>query len=219
MTDATAADKLALMREEHMGQKEEKPLELYQQELAAADPSVIAARSGIAYNADKKVFELNMLGRPLEISWPDLNCVFTDTQEEQRNNVRILMGCLLSHGKLVETQGGFLSYPEIPWGDHYFKAFQGRCIYRFAGMYRGEGGVDRFRTAAEKLGGIPAQAGDAAYDFEFIDTVIVRLILRKGDDKFPTTSQILFSDNTPLAFSAEELAGVGDVLLGSLKRA
>ena len=82
-----------------------------------------------------------------------------------------------------------------------------------------EGGVERFRRAAEALGGTPVQAGDAAYDFAFVDDVIVRLILWEGDDEYPTTSQILFSDNTPLAFAAEELAAVGDVLLGSLKRA
>ena len=215
----TASDVLAQMREEHMGQKDAAPLELYQQEFAAADPHVLSARSGVAYDAQRQVFQLHLIGRPLEVAWPSLECTFADTGEAQRPNVQILMACLLLRGKLVESQGGFLSYPEIPWGDHYFKAFQGRCIYRFAGMYRGEDGVERFRQAAERLGGTPAQAGDAAYDFEFVETVIVRLILWEGDDEYPTTSQILFSDNTPLAFAAEELAAVGDVLLGTLKRA
>lgn len=209
--------KIEMVQEEHMGQKDAAPLEHYVQEFAAADPAVLSARSGVAYSADEQAFKLNLLGRPLSISWPDLVCIHTDTVEEQRTNVRILMACLLLRGKIVESQGGFLSYPEIPWGDHYFKAFQGRCIYRFAGMYRGEGGVERFRRAAEALGGALAQAGDAAYDFEFVDGVLVRLILWEGDDEYPTTSQILFSDNTPLAFAAEELAAVGDVLLGRLK--
>ena len=219
MQEMNNRDAIARMQEEHMGQKDAAPLEHYIQEFTAADPAVLSARSGVAYDADDQAFKLNLLGRPLSVSWPDLTCTFTDTGEEQRVNVRILMACLLLRGKIVQSQGGFLSYPELPWGDHYFKAFQGRCIYRFAGMYRGEGGVERFRRAAEALGGTPVQAGDAAYDFAFVDDVIVRLILWEGDDEDPTTSQIRFSDNTPLAFAAEELAAVGDVLLGSLKRA
>ena len=219
MQEPNNRDAIARMQEEHMGQKDAAPLEHYEREFAAADPAVLAARSGVPYDADEQAFKLHLLGRPLSVSWPGLRCTLTDSGEEQRANVRILMACLLLRGKIVQPQGGFLSYPEIPWGDHYFKAFQGRCIYRFAGMYRGEGGVERFRQAAEALGGISAQAGDAAYDFAFVDDVIVRLILWEGDDEYPTTSQILFSDNTPLAFAAEELAAVGDVLLGSLKRA
>ena len=219
MQEANSKDMIARMQEEHMGQKDAAPVEHYIQEFSAADPEIISARSGIAYDDGRHVFTLHLLGRPLEVSWPGLECVLADTGEEQRANVRILMACLLLHGKIVESQGGFLSYPEIPWGDHYFKAFQGRCIFRFAGMYRGEGGIERFKQAAQNLGGVPAQAGDAAYDFEFVDGVFVRLILWEGDDEYPTTSQILFSDNTPLAFAAEELAAVGDVLLGSLKRA
>ena len=219
MQDENYRETIARMQEEHMGQKDAAPLEHYAQEFAAADPAVLSARSGVTYDEDAQAFRLQLLGRPLMVSWPGLECVLVDTGEEQRTNVRILMACLLLRGKIVESQGGFLSYPEIPWGDHYFKAFQGRCIYRFAGMYRGEDGIERFKRAAEALGGTPAQAGDAAYDFEFVDGVAVRLILWEGDDEYPTTSQILFSDNTPLAFAAEELAVVGDVLLGNLKRA
>lgn len=219
MQESNNRDAIARMQEEHMGQKDAAPLEHYIQEFTDADPAVLSARSGVAFDADDQAFKLHLLGRSLSVSWPDLTCVLTDTGEEQRTNVRILMACLLLRGKIVQSQGGFLSYPELPWGDHYFKAFQGRCIYRFAGMYRGEGGVERFRRAAEALGGAPVQAGDAAFDFEFVDGVVVRLILWEGDDEYPTTSQILFSDNTPLAFAAEELAAVGDVLLGNLKRA
>jgi hypothetical protein len=45
----------------------------------------------------------------------------------------------------------------------------------------------------------------------------VRLILWAGDDEFPPQSQWLFSDNMPLAFTAEDVAVMGDVIIGSLK--
>jgi hypothetical protein len=67
------------------------------------------------------------------------------------------------------------------------------------------------------LGGVPVKKGDAAFDLRFIPGVTVRLILWSGDEEFPPQSQWLFSDNTPLAFSAEDVAGMGDVIIGALK--
>lgn len=46
----------------------------------------------------------------------------------------------------------------------------------------------------------------------------VRLILWEGDDEFPPSAQILFSDNFPVAFTqGEDMAVVGDVTIDMLK--
>ena len=42
-------------------------------------------------------------------------------------------------------------------------------------------------------------------------------ILWEGDDEFPPSSQILFSDNFPVSFQAEDMAVMGDVIIGALK--
>ena len=79
--------------------------------------------------------------------------------------------------------------------------------------------ADDFAKAAAELGGTPASDGDASAEFEFVDGVIVKLIVWEADEEFPPAAQFLFSDNTRYAFSAEDLAAVGDVLLGQLKAA
>lgn len=43
-------------------------------------------------------------------------------------------------------------------------------------------------------------------------------ILWAGDEEFPPSAQILFSDNFPLSFEAEDLAVVGDISIGTLKK-
>ena len=43
------------------------------------------------------------------------------------------------------------------------------------------------------------------------------MILWEGDEEFPPSSQILFSDNFPISFQAEDMAVMGDVIIGSLK--
>ena len=45
----------------------------------------------------------------------------------------------------------------------------------------------------------------------------IQMILWEGDDEFPPSSQILFSDNFPVSFAAEDMAVMGDVIIGSLK--
>ena len=56
-----------------------------------------------------------------------------------------------------------------------------------------------------------------AYEVEIFPEYKVQMILWEGDDEFPPSSQILFSDNFPVSFQAEDMAVMGDVIIGSLK--
>ena len=70
-----------------------------------------------------------------------------------------------------------------------------------------------FCAVMERMGAKKLPMGDASYEFEFINGYFVQFILWAGDDEFPPSAQILFSDNFPLSFSAEDMAVVGDCLL------
>lgn len=70
----------------------------------------------------------------------------------------------------------------------------------------------------EKIGAEKISSGDAGYEFEFLNELKLRFILWEGDDEFPPSSQILFSDNFPVAFTqGEDMAVVGDVSINMLK--
>ena len=56
-----------------------------------------------------------------------------------------------------------------------------------------------------------------AYQLEIFPGYLVQMILWEGDEEFPPSSQILFSDNFPVSFAAEDMAVMGDVIIGSLK--
>ncbi len=64
---------------------------------------------------------------------------------------------------------------------------------------------------------VPVAHGDIAYQLEIFPGYLVQMILWEGDDEFPPSSQILFSDNFPVSFQAEDMAVMGDVIIGSLK--
>ena len=78
--------------------------------------------------------------------------------------------------------------------------------------------LEAFLNACEKLGARKVSAADAAYEFEVFPGYYVQFLLWAGDEEFPPSSQILFSDNFPVGFHAEDLVVVCDVILNTLKQ-
>ena len=64
---------------------------------------------------------------------------------------------------------------------------------------------------------VSVEHGDIAYQLQNFPGYLVQMILWEGADEFPPSSQILFSDNFPVSFQAEDMAVMGDVIIGSLK--
>ncbi len=196
--------------------KTRMPIEHYSAEFAKADPLELSKRCGVPYDGESQQFTVRVIGRPVLVKWPEMQTSYADTGEATKDNLRILMGRLLLEGQLVPGTGKFIPYTQVPWGQTYIQAFTGRCIKRLAFMFKDAGS---FANACEELGGKPLSEGDASYEFEFVDGEFVRLTVWEADDEFPPSAQIMFSDNIPLAFTAEDLATVGDILLGELKAA
>ena len=189
------------------------PMEHYKAVFAAADPAALSERSGVPF-ADG-IFSLTLLGRPVTVSWPEMESRFTDDGKETASNTRILLARLILEGTLVEAGGQMLAYTDMPWGNVYAQQFRGRCILRLAGTYGS--GLPGFDEAAARVAGKAAESGDRSYDLPFLPGLTVRLILWEGDEEFRPTAQILFSDNFSSAFSAEDIAVVGDIILNAMK--
>ena len=69
----------------------------------------------------------------------------------------------------------------------------------------------------EHIKAVSVKQGDIAYELEIFPEYKIQMILWEGDEEFPPSSQILFSDNFPVSFQAEDMAVMGDVIIGSLK--
>ena len=189
------------------------PIGHYSSVFAAADPEQLSRTSGVPYEGN--VFLLTMMGREIGVRWPEMTAVWRDNGNEVKANIRILCARRILEGRSVPFGGRMLSYVEMPWGNVYQKQFDGRCVKRLAFGFGNT--PDRFAEACRALGGVPAGGGDASFDILFLDGLIVRLIIWEGDDEFPPSAQFLFSDNFPSAFSAEDIAVCGDIILDAMK--
>ena len=198
--------------------KEMVPFEHYVGLYAKLDPAEASERCGVSYDPVTQSFKLRLLYVDYELTWPAFSIRSSDPDGFALKNLpaQMLLIRYLLEGKRSVGTGNFLPYREMPWGEVYLKPFTGRCLSRAAFTFGTR--LEAFKTAASSTRAIPIKGGDAAYQLEIMPGYEVRLIVWEGDDEFPPNSQILFSDNFPQAFSAEDRTVVGDILISDLKR-
>ena len=200
--------------------KERLPWEHYLSQYQESDPKEIAARLGISYDEEQKYFTLKFLGTVYQISWPDFQ-VSHEADDmgfyplETMTYARTLTIRFLLNGAEASGTGKFKTYREMPWGEVYLRQFDGRCIKRRAFSYGNR--IKDFQAIREHMHCVPVKHGDSAYKVEGFSDCLVQMMVCEGDDEFPPSSQILFSDNFPISFQAEDMAVMGDVIIGSLK--
>ena len=185
----------------------ELPLAHYRERFAAVQPEEIALRTGAALSG--MTFTLKILREPREIDWPEFR------NDGWADYHRILFLHYLLEGKAAAPCAEFKPYRELPWGEVYDRNFTGRCIQRLVRIFGTK--PDAFRAACEALGGMPVKSSGIAYDLEFLPNLHLRFFLWEGDEDFPPSAQFLFSDNFAAAFTAEDMAVAGDVVLNAMK--
>ncbi|GHU80858.1 hypothetical protein FACS189468_1800 [Spirochaetia bacterium] len=213
-------------------QQAEAPLAHYRALYETLDPEEIARRCGLAFDKDAGYFSLRLMGTEYRAAFPEFE-VWEPSQQAAAQQImgvpglnpyeQILIIRYLCEGKYFEAQGKRLSYNEIPWGPVYYRNFEGRCLKRLAFAFGNDlGSFRRIMEEWSALGAIPLDQGDAAYHasyrFEFLNGLFISLLLWAGDDEFPPSAQILFDDNFVFAFTAEDLAAVGEVVIDRLKK-
>lgn len=200
--------------------KEQRPYEYYLKTYQEIDPKEISERTGFFYDEEKKMFTVVFMGSTYEISFPDYKISHKEDEKgvyplEEAMNAKIFMVRYLSEKAKAPSSGKFLTYREVPWGEVYFRQFQGRCLMRLAFSYGNK--LEAFKKVMTAMGAKPLEQGDCAFELEFMEGFFIRLILWEGDDEFPPSSQILFSDNFAVTFAAEDLAVAGDICINMMK--
>ena len=203
--------------------KERIPFEHYLSEYQKLNPKEAAKRCGVEYDEERQQFHIRLMGYRYLVDFPEFAVHKEDEDEEgaflllDMVPAKIIVLRFLLSAQVVKSSGKYLTYREVPWGEVYFRQFEGRCLMRLKFGFGFK--LDKFAEGMEKLPGVKKLSlGDISYEFEFINGLHVRFILWAGDEEFPPSSQILFEDNFPYAYQAEDLAVVGDISITTLKK-
>ena len=193
--------------------KEEVPFAHYEEQFRSLDPVEAAQRTGAKW--DGKEFYVNLLGREYAISHPDYALRALDGGKiPPLPTQTFLLRCLLE-GKAAAWEGQWKTFREMPWGEMYIGPYTGRCLTRAAFTFGTR--IGAFKAAAEKMGAEAVAHGDAGFEFAFIGSYKMRILLWEGDDEFPPSAQILYSDNFAPGFAAEDRVVAGDILITTVK--
>ena len=209
MEDNTRKTKEDIKPEYNKHNLQDQPIEFYTEKFRGADPEEIAARTHTLYDAEDRAFSLRFLGRDYRISWPG----FEITPQLADNSGTVLILRYLLFAEYEAFNKHFISFRDMPSGDLYFGPFQGRCIFRFNHKYGNRRNV--FEKVLDGMGAAKVDYADACYDVELLPELYIRFILWEGDDEFPASSQILFSENFKKAFETYDLAEAGGVCLNA----
>jgi hypothetical protein len=194
--------------------KAEVPFSHYLGIYKALDPGEIARRCGLPFDTAASAFGIRIMGGEYTAAFPDFELRDSSGVPVNSPYEKILFLRYLCEGKYFAGTGKSLAYREIPWGQVYYANFRGRCINRFAALLGNNLGAfrrlmeERRELRAERLG-----QGDAGYRFEAACGLYMSVLVWAGDEEFPPAAQLLFDDNMVYAFTAEDLAVFGEVVL------
>ncbi len=194
--------------------KEEVPFAHYEQRFAALNPLEAQARLG-EENWDGQEFRLKLLGRGFAISHPVYGIRALDGGNVPPLPTQTFLLRYLLESRKTAWAGEWKTFREMPWGEMYIKPYTGRVLTRAAFTFGTR--IDAFRSACEKMGATPLPHGDAGYQFDFIGDYQMRLLVWEGDEEFPPSAQVLYSDNFADGFAPEDRVVAGDILISVIK--
>lgn len=200
---------------------EMQPYRHYLREYQNMDPKDISRHLKIPFDENTRLFQIKLLEKSYTVSHPELEIHCLDEEDGKAVlctdiHAKILLLRYFTEGDYMEASGNLLSYRDLPWGEVYYRQFYGRCIMRLARMFGNR--LDTFKAIMEDLKGRPKEYGDVAYEFQFLENLRLCFVLWTGDEEFPSYAQILFSDNFPAAYAAEDAAYIGDVVMDYMKK-
>ena len=185
--------------------------QLAKDKLAADAYELLLTRSGFE-PAEGRALRIPFLNRIYRLVYPEFE--FTDVAAEDKD-VPLQEQIIILHYLLADSHGmpsgDWVAYREIPGATFYFSAFAKRALEPLKKVF-GQN-LTGFKAAAARLSGAPVGFGDAAYEFQVLPKVPIRLILHSGDEEFPAEANILFDRSIGWQLSPEDIAWLAGMLV------
>ena len=203
--------------------KEEVPFEHYLEKYRSLDPVEAAQRLNILYDAEDQEFRLRFMGHEYAVACPIFAVRPLDLPEGEPDLFRSSISAqtfllrYLLEGQYVQGSGKFMTFREVPtYGELYIQPFTGRCLKRLTYGFGYK--LNAFAEAMERIPGVKKLSmGDVSYEFGLVNGYHMQFIFWEGDDEFPPSAQILYSDNFQFGFHAEDMVVAGDLSITTVK--
>jgi hypothetical protein len=168
--------------------------------LAAANPALVCARSGAAFDAAAGCYRVPSFGRLFSVHPGQRRVASLGPEGEVLLKHEGLFFPLTLLWYLVratgDLPGGTLVNPaRLPGGDLFARGTHVLPLDALAARYATR--PEAFLAAGAALGGRPVPCGDAAVELPALPKVPVTLLLWTADDEFPARADLLFDATAP----------------------
>lgn len=184
------------------------------------DPAIDADTAGVSFveiEEGRGRFEVPLLNRVYQISWPDLEVSESEDGGEPSYVVQLLLLHYLITADGVSIRGEWVSFRDLPDGRVYYPAFREGSELWLLSRFGDD--AEALAAAAQALGGIPTDLADHAFIFWALPRLPIAIQLWEGDEEFPPEMRILFDRSAANYLPTEDLAVIARYLAACLVRA
>jgi len=174
-----------------------------------------AKKAGADYQREEygeKVI-VRFFGEPYDIQFPQME-FSSPTKKTVSLVARILLLHYLMRADGSPLTGKWVGYKDIPGGLLYASVFARRVTEPLVRKFGKS--AEGFKEIGVKLGGIPAEVGDASFILEIFSCIPFQYVLWEGDEEFPPTVQLLFDASVDHYLSLEDIVVLGQMATGRL---
>ena len=158
--------------------------------LQGASPALLATCTGAIHRVQEGELQLSHFNDPVVVTTSDWAVLDGRTREAASLNTQAMLLYHLATTDGSPVTGRWISLRELPGGGFYHQAFQGYTGNEIAKHYQNR--LAAFEQAAEELGCLREEMGDAAYSFWALPRVPFLVVYWLGDEDFPPSARVLF---------------------------
>ena len=173
-------------------------------------------KSGSRYLPDRKTVEIEHLNRTYQIGFPEGEITLAGTAEAVPVRDKILILHYFTRAGGTPLTGKMITYKELQEGINYYPTFFKRAIDPVINRYKDE--PQKLLDAGKRLGGHPADYGDAAVTIPAFPYVPLTFVLRRGDKEFGPDGNIMFDSTIPDYLPTEDITILCELIAWRLAR-
>jgi hypothetical protein len=192
-----------------------KSVDVLRRELRNRDPAVLARNTGAQLgDGDEGSFHITYWDRTLRVGFPEFMVEDAETGAPVDEKTEQL---IIHYFHTADGAGGkdaWVSLAELPDGAFYRHAYQGYSGDHLALELQND--LEFLQKVSLEMSGKPEAFGDVSYSFRVLPRLFLLVVYWKGDEEFPPSAQVLFSDTARHYLPTDICAYLGRLLVDRL---
>ncbi len=184
------------------------------------DPAIDAETAGVPFldlGEGRGRFDIPLLNRTYEVSWPELKVRGAGSEAEPSYVVQLLLLHYLLTADGIALREQWVSFRDFPEGRVYYPAFRSGSEALLLQRFGHDAAA--LHAAALALGGRPVELGDHAFVLPVLPRLPLAVLLWEGDEDFTPEVRLLFDATAANYLPIEDLAVIARYVSVCLLRA